>query len=62
MQIWTIIEPNFEKPSRNPSNRTKVNIKKKNFFESSPKQFGSAYALSPWKCSNIKILEKIEGK
>ena len=28
----------------------------------SQKQFGSAYAQSPRKCSNIKILAKIEGK
>jgi hypothetical protein len=26
------------------------------------KKFGSAYAQSPRKCSNIKILAKIEGK
>ncbi len=32
MQISTIKNPNFEKPCRNPSNRTQVNIlKKKNF-------------------------------
>ncbi len=39
MQISTIINQNFEKPSRNPSNRTKVNILKKKIFDSSPKQF-----------------------
>jgi hypothetical protein len=32
MQISTIKNPNFEKPFRNPSNRTQVNILKKNFF------------------------------
>jgi hypothetical protein len=32
MQISTIKNQNFEKPSRNPSNRTKVKILKKNFF------------------------------
>jgi hypothetical protein len=28
----------------------------------SKKKFGSAYALSPWKCSKIKILAKIDEK
>ncbi len=28
----------------------------------SKKKFGSAYAQSPQKCSNIEILAKIEGK
>jgi hypothetical protein len=32
MQILPIKYQNFEKPSRNPSNRTKVKILKKNFF------------------------------
>ena len=32
MQILPIKIQNFEKPSRNPSNRTKVKIKKKNFL------------------------------
>ncbi len=32
MQISPIKNPNFEKPSRNLSNRTKVKILKKNFF------------------------------
>jgi hypothetical protein len=32
MQISTIKNPNFEKPFRNPSNRTQVNILKKKFF------------------------------
>jgi hypothetical protein len=63
MQILTINDQNFQKPSRNPSNRTKVKIlKKKNFLDSSSKKFGSAYAQSPRKCSNIEILVKIEGK
>ncbi len=63
MIILTINNQNFQKPSRNPSNRTKVKILKKNkFLDSSSKKFGSAYAQSPRKCSNIKILEKIEGK
>jgi hypothetical protein len=44
----------------NPSNRTKVNIKKKNFWDTSQKKFGSVYAQSPRKCSNIEILAKIE--
>ena len=65
MQISPIKNPNFEKPSRNLSNRTKVKILKKNFWISLIKKFGSAYAhsaQSPRKCSNIKILAKIEGK
>jgi hypothetical protein len=54
MQISTI-NPNFEKPFRNSSNRTQVNnLKKKNC--------GSAYAQSPQKCSNFEILAKIEGR
>ncbi len=32
MQILTIKSPNFEKPFRNLSNRTQVNILKKTFF------------------------------
>jgi hypothetical protein len=32
MQISPIKNQNFEKPSWNPSNRTKVKILKKNFF------------------------------
>ncbi len=54
MKISTIKNPNFEKPFCNPSNRTRVNILKKNFGISwkifgdiSPKKFGSAYAQSP---------------
>jgi hypothetical protein len=63
MQISPIKNQNFEKPSRNLSNRTKVKIlKKKNFWISLKKKFGSAYARSPRKCSNIEILAKIEGK
>jgi hypothetical protein len=59
MQISTI---KFENPFINPSNRTKVNFLKKNFFLGiSPKKFGSAYAQSPRKCSNFEILAKIEG-
>ncbi len=62
MQILTINNRNFQKPSRKPSNRTKVKILKKKFLASSSKKFGSAYAQSPRKCSNIEILAKIEGK
>jgi hypothetical protein len=39
-----------------------LNIKNKFFFDSWPAKFGSAYAQSPRKCSNIEILAKIEGK
>jgi hypothetical protein len=63
MQISPIKNQNFEKPSRNPSNRTKVKILKKNFFWIAlKKKLGSAYAQSPRKCSNIEILAKIERK
>ncbi len=62
MQISPIKNQNFEKPSRNPSNRTKVKIKEKKFLDISQKKFGSAYAQSPRKCSNIEILAKIEGR
>ncbi len=62
MQISPIRNQNFEKPSRNPSNRTKVKILRKNILGISQKKFGSAYAQSPRKCSNIEILAKIEGK
>ena len=62
MQISPIKNPNFEKPSRNLSNRTKVKILKKKIFGYLSKKFGSAYAQSPRKCSNIEILAKIEGK
>jgi hypothetical protein len=37
MQISTLKNPNFEKPFRNPSNRTQVNILKKKFLDISPK-------------------------
>jgi hypothetical protein len=60
MQILPIKNQKFEKPSRNPSNKTKVKILKKNFLDISQKKFGSTNA--PRKCSNIKILAKIEGK
>ncbi len=63
MLILTINNRNFQKSSRNRSNRTKVKIlKKKKFLDSSSKKFGSAYAQSLWKCSNIKILAKIKEK
>jgi hypothetical protein len=63
MQISPIKNPDFEKQSRHLANRTKVKIlKKKKVLDISQKKFGSAYAQSPWKCSNIEILAKIEGK
>jgi hypothetical protein len=63
MQISTIKNWNFEKPFRNPSYRIQLNILKKKFFvDISPKKFGFAYAQSLRKCSNFKILAKIEGK
>ncbi len=60
MQISSIINQNIEKLSRNPSNRTK--LKKKKNFIARPKNFCSVYAQSEQKCSNIKILAKIEDK
>jgi hypothetical protein len=63
MQISPIKNQNFEKPSRNLSNRSKVKIlRKKFFFGYLSKKLGSTYAQSPRKCSNIEILAKIEGK
>ncbi len=62
MQISPIKNPNFDKPSRNLSNMTKVKILKKKVFVYLSKKFGWAYAQSPRKCSNIEILAKIEGK
>ncbi len=61
MQILTIENWNFEKPFRNPSNRTKVNFLKKKILDISPKKFGFAYAQSLQKYSNFEILAKIEG-
>jgi hypothetical protein len=62
MRISPIKNQNFEKPSRNLSNRTKVKILKKKIWDISQKKFGPAYAQSPRKCSTIEILAKIEGK
>jgi hypothetical protein len=62
MQISPLKNPNFEKPSWNLSNRTKVKILKEKNFGYLSRKFGSAYAQSPRKCSNIEILAKIEGK
>jgi hypothetical protein len=60
MQISTIKNRNFEKPFRNPSNRTKVNCLRKNFFGYlSKKIFGSSYAQSQ---RNFENLAKVEGK
>ncbi len=62
MQISPQKNQNFEKPSRNPSNRTKVKILKKIFLDISQIKFGSAYAQSQRKCLNIEFLAKIKGK
>jgi hypothetical protein len=63
MQISPIKNLNFEKPSRNLSKRTNVKIlREKKKFWNPQKKFGSAYARSPRKCSNIEILTKIEEK
>ncbi len=37
-------------------------LERKFFLDISQKKFGSAYAQSQRKCSNIEILAKIEGK
>ncbi len=56
MQISTIKNQIFEKPLRNPSKRTQVNILRKNFF-------GYLYKNIWFRvCSNFKVLAKIEGK
>ncbi len=39
-----------------------MKILEKIFLDISQQKFGSAYAHSPRKCSNIEILAKIEGK
>ncbi len=39
-----------------------MKILKNKFLDVSQKKFGSEYAQSPRKCSNIEILAKIEGK
>jgi hypothetical protein len=62
MKILPIKNQNFEKSSRNPSNRTKVKILGKKIVDISQKKFGSAYAQSPQKFSNIEILVKIKEK
>ncbi len=62
MQISPIKNQNFEKPSRNMSDRTKGKILRKKFLDISQKKFGLGYAQSLRKCSNIEILAKIEGK
>jgi hypothetical protein len=63
MQILPIKNPNFEKLSRNLSNRTKAKIlKKKNFWISLKKILVPRFAQSPWKCSKIEILAKIQRK
>ncbi len=52
---------NFEKSSKIPSKRTKVNIKKI-ISDTSQQKIGSVYAQSSQKCLSIQILSKIEGK
>ncbi len=44
MQISSIKNQNFEKPSRNQSNKTKMKILKKKIFGYLSKKFASAYA------------------
>ncbi len=52
MQISPIENPNFEKPSRNLSNRTKVKIKKKNFWDISHR--GNVRKSKFWRKSKEK--------
>ncbi len=63
MQISTIKNSNFEKPLGTHLLGTKWTFWRKKFFSDiSPNKFGSPYAQSPRKCSNLKILAKIDGK
>jgi hypothetical protein len=63
MQIFTINNRNFQKPSRKPSSRTKVKIlEKKNFWIAHQKNLVPRMLSHRGKCSNIEILAKIEGK
>jgi hypothetical protein len=62
MQFSTINNPNFEKPSRYPSDRTKGKKKKNSDTSQVATQIGSAYVQSLRKCSNIGILVKTERK
>jgi hypothetical protein len=62
MQILTIINQNFEKPSRNPSNRTSEHFEGKKKFYTLPKKYGSAFAHSQRKCSKSKFWQKLKEK
>jgi hypothetical protein len=53
MQISPMKNQNFEKPSRNLYKRTIVKILEKKIFGYLSTNFGSAYAQSLRKCSNI---------
>ncbi len=62
MQISSLKSPNFEKPSRNLSNRTKVKILKEKIFGYLSKKIWFRVCSVTAECSNIKILVKIKGK
>jgi hypothetical protein len=63
MQILTINNRNFQKPSRNPSIRTKVKIlKEKNFWIAHQKNLVPRMLSHRGNVKNIEILAKIEGK
>ena len=63
MKISPIKNQNFEKLSRKPTYKDQSeDFEEKKNLDISQKKFGSAYAQSPRKCSNIEILAKIEGK
>jgi hypothetical protein len=62
MQISTIKNPNFEKPFRNPSNRTQVNILNAIFLDISPKKFGSEYAHCSVTAKMFELLNSGENR
>jgi hypothetical protein len=62
MQISPIKNQNFEKPSRNPSDRTKVKILTTKFFGYLSKKIWFRVCSVTAEMSNIEILAKIEGK
>ncbi len=62
IQISTIRIRNFENRLGSHLKGKSEIFEEKNFQDISPTKFGSANAQSPRKCSNFKILAKIEGK
>ena len=62
MQILPIKNPNFEKPSRNLSNRTKVKILKKKFFGYFSEKIWFRVCSVTAEMFEHRILAKIDGK